>query len=386
MIAARGHGGQAPPAPVAASARLPWEQALLWRMRRHRLAGRRPPGELLDVVERIAGVHAQVLSCAELTLWARLDGLDSGVVRDALWQERSLVKLWAMRGTLHLLPARELGLWLAALSGHERYGEIGRDQFAELVETVGRALTDRLLTREQLAREVERLSGSAELGERVLGSWGLHLKPASLHGRLCFAPGAPDGGQKVRFTAPRTWLGALEPVDPEIAIPAIARRFLRVNAPATIEDFARWWGSGTTTARRMLASLGDELLAVEVDGEQRWMLAADLAEAEVAAPMRAVVLLPGFDQWTVAAPRGVDALLVPSRRAQVYRPQGWISPVLAVDGRVAGVWRHVRGARELCVEIEPFGRLPRWARAGVEAEAARLAAFHERPLRLRWEA
>jgi len=66
------------------------------------------------VTARIAGLHAQVMSSAELTLWARLDGLEPDAVRRALWEERTLIKTWAMRGTLHLLPAAELPLWQAA--------------------------------------------------------------------------------------------------------------------------------------------------------------------------------------------------------------------------------------------------------------------------------
>jgi hypothetical protein len=64
-----------------------------------------------DVVRRICGVHAQVQSSAELTLWARVDDLDRDTVPYALWDDRALAKTWAMRGTLHLLASDELGLW-----------------------------------------------------------------------------------------------------------------------------------------------------------------------------------------------------------------------------------------------------------------------------------
>jgi hypothetical protein len=62
-------------------------------------------------------------------------------------------------------------------------------------------------------------------------------------------------------------------------------------------------------------------------------------------------------------------------KARVYRPQGWISPVILVNGRMAGVWKHERRGSRLVVELEPFGSLPRWARAQLDAEADRLAAF-----------
>ena len=76
-------------------------------------------------------------------------------------------------------------------------------------------------------------------------------------------------------------------------------------------------------------------------------------------------LLPAFDQYVVAAPRGDDDVVLATERARVYRPQGWLSPVLLVDGRMAGVWSHERKGERLIVEVEPFGRLTRAVRAGL---------------------
>src|SRR5690606_33246338 len=81
---------------------LSWQQVLAFWMQRHFLEIRAARGDLSAVVSRICGLHAQVMSSAELAAWARIDGLDSGDVTDALWQKRELVKIWAMRWTLHL--------------------------------------------------------------------------------------------------------------------------------------------------------------------------------------------------------------------------------------------------------------------------------------------
>src|SRR3954454_1040577 len=126
---------------------LSWAQARAWRMARHHLVERAAPGELMRVVSDICGLHAQLMSSAELSLWARIDGLAPDAVGEALWQERSLVKLWAMRGTPHLLPAVELGLWLAAIGTYTHYGNTYSDMDV-LSEAVSRALDGRVLTRE----------------------------------------------------------------------------------------------------------------------------------------------------------------------------------------------------------------------------------------------
>ena len=93
---------------------LTWPGVLAWRLTRQHLDRRAARAEALGVVQQICGLHAQVMSSAELTLWARVEDLEPDAVQKALWEERSLVKTWAMRGTLHLLPAAELQIWVGA--------------------------------------------------------------------------------------------------------------------------------------------------------------------------------------------------------------------------------------------------------------------------------
>jgi hypothetical protein len=250
----------------------------------------------------------------------------------------------------------------------------GHPRIDALSEAIGRALEGRVLSRDELAAAVEKLTGDRELGEWVGSSWGSYLKPASFRGRLCFA--ASDDG-RVRFTTPETWVEApIEMPEPADGLREVTRRFLSAYGPATAEELALWWGGyGPARGRRMLEALGDELVEVDVDGGRAWVLAADLAELERAESPPLAQLLPAFDPWVVGAPRRAPALLDPRHRTRVYRPQGWISPVVLVNGRMQGVWRHKRSGQRLLVEVEPFGRLPAWARAQLGAEVDRLTSF-----------
>ena len=353
---------------------LGWEQALAWRMERHHLTRRAAPADLADVTGAICGLHAQVMSCAELSLWARIDGLSRDAVRQALWVHRSLVKLWAARGTLYLLPTADLGTWLAALSTMPKFGNIGHPQTDDLAAAIGRALTGRMLSREDLAAEVASSTGSPLFGEWLRSSWGSYLKAASFRGLICFAPSV--GGQ-VRFTAPATWVPAsiAEPAPAE-AVAEITRRFLHGYAPATADDLTRWW-LGPPRPRRgaaMLAAAGDQVADVTVEGKRAHVLARDLPGMLAATSPGVARLLPGFDPWVIGAARHAP-LFEPQHLARVYRPQGWIAPVLLVNGRIAGTWRHTRTGGRLTVEMDPFGRLPAWAREQLHAEAERLADF-----------
>jgi len=71
-----------------------------------------------------------------------------------------------------------------------------------------------------------------------------------------------------------------------------------------------------------------------------------------------------------------------ARRPLVYRTAGWISPTVLAGGRVVGTWEHRLDGDGLEVRVAPFEGLDGAVRAGVEAEAERLAAFFERPLSL----
>nr|WP_246344627.1 crosslink repair DNA glycosylase YcaQ family protein [Conexibacter arvalis] len=311
-----------------------------------------------------------------------------------MWEERTLVKTWAMRGTLHLLPAAEYGAWIGALAARApraylnasrlRYFGVTREQVERIAGALDAVLRDGTTrSRAELAEAVARESGEAALGEQVRESWGSLLKHAAAVGALIFGPG---DGQQVRFTHPTAWLGGWEPEPAETALAAAARRWLALAGPMTREELARWWGVSPADGRRLLRGLGDEVAPVTVGGEPMWALAADLPALAAAAPTEGVVrLLPAFDQWTIAATRHAEALLPAGvGRERIYRAQGWISPVLVVDGRFAGLWRHERAGGELRVAIEPFGRTPRAVRAAAEAEARRLGAFLGSEPALRW--
>src|SRR5262249_22078045 len=94
---------------------LTWEQVCTWRLVQHHLVERAAPERLLEVAGDLIGIQAQVLSSAELALWARVQSLPPGTLATLLWEKRSLVKTWSMRGTLHLFVASEFPQIAAAL-------------------------------------------------------------------------------------------------------------------------------------------------------------------------------------------------------------------------------------------------------------------------------
>lgn len=358
------------------TSQITWDQALAWRMRRHYLVERASPKQMVEVVARLQGLHAQLSSSVDLQLWARIDGLQRQAVHDALWKKRTLVKVWAMRATLHVLSAAELGTCIGGLSIWKPGGWPLRDPKAlTLVRHIDKALRGKTLNRTELAAAVGKLGATPAMVAAMLGNWSSSLRYASFVGSLCFA--APDGSEG-RFTHPATWLRkAPTAMDSEKAFNAFTLGYLAAYGPATPHDLGpRWWGVNQGEAKRRFAAVGEAATQVTVEGNKYWMRAQDVAELAATEPVEDVVrLLPAFDQWVICASRRVPAFMDPKYHPRIYRQQGWVSPVLLVNGRMVGIWKHELKGRALSVEVEPFEKLPRWARAGVEAEAERLADF-----------
>ncbi|HYN87541.1 MAG TPA: winged helix DNA-binding domain-containing protein, partial [Ardenticatenaceae bacterium] len=336
---------------------LTWDQVNASRLAQHSLLERAGRDQFLDVVARLGGLHAQLMSAAELQLWARVDDLGPSDVQDALWRDRVLVKTWAMRGTLHLLPASEFPLAVGALStlSHFRRGRwlkyhgVTLDELEAILEGVRTILGDTGMTREQLADALVARTRNAPLRELLLSGWGALLKPAAFQGSLCFGP---NQGQNVTFVRPDRWIGPWELVEPEVALAEIARRFLAVYGPATVDEFARWWGFEPSRARKIFRVLDGEIEMVSVEGWEAWALAASLEPMQTLQASHTVRLLPHFDPYVIAVARHSQFLRPEAHKGRIYRPQGWISPVVLVDGRIAGVWEHDRQRARAAVAVE----------------------------------
>jgi len=359
---------------------LTWPQVLAFRLQRHFLEERAARGNLLVVVSRVCGLHAQVLSAAELAAWARLDGLDRGEVSAALWQERLLVKSWAMRWTLYLFSADDFPLYLAAFRafGHFRretwLKSVGltADDMNALLEGFRVTLTGDGLTRDQLADAVAKHTGRPYLREALLGGWGTLLKPGAYQGHLVFGP---SSGQNVTFVSPRHWLGEFPELDTAGAQLETLRRYLYTYGPATPHDFGSWWGMNRTDARKLFRALDDELIPVSVEGWDAWSLHTDADALQAAQPSTAVRLLPGFDLYTVSLRRDCDAALSTDYKGRVFRQQGWISAVVLAGGYIVGVWNYEVKKGRVAITVEPFEPLSPAIHAGIEQEAARLGGY-----------
>jgi hypothetical protein len=371
---------------------LTWDQAASWRMSRHILAERAAPDDLLDVTSRICGLHAQVASAAELSAYVRMHPGEPGAVSAALWQDRTLVKTWAMRGTLHHIVAVELPLYMAArrtinrhlTPGYLKYFDMTRAQMEGLIESIGIALDGRCLTRDELALEVGRITGEARLGDLLRSGWGSFLKPAAAQGYLCFGP---NQGRNVTFVRPDQWLGNWPEIDPDRAMSEVLRRYLSTYGPTRRDEFAQWFGAALSTTRLAFEQLAGELTEVEFDGSRAYVLSSTLHHMLAHTAGLSVRLLPNFDPYMIGLSPQVKRHIPPEQLPRVFRTAGWISPVALVNGNIMGVWGYERGTNGLKVTVDIFDQTPASPKviAGIEAEAEYLTGLLGGPLDLRFD-
>jgi hypothetical protein len=375
-----GWGGSVPG--MTALPRLTWRQVAALRMRRQHLLEPAPHGRLVDVVRDHVAVQAQVMSSAELSLRARVRRLEREDVRTALWTDRTLVKTWAMRGTLHLVAAEELpelvrGLgtrlnWLTDV--WLRYFKVSREEMLALQAAIGEVLGAEPMTRTDLAAELAARLGDPSFAERVTSSWGTFLKPAASLGRLAFGP---DRGRNVTFVNPGAWLGIDIPEPDETGIDPLIVRQLHAFPGASKGELARWWGvtSGKLTAS--IRRLDERLVLVDLEGTRAYVLAEDLPTLAKSDPLppSTIRLLGGFDPYTLSLQKDAEPLLPIVRRPLVSRTAGWISAVLLSGGAVAGTWTHELRPRATTIEVSPWRRLTRPEQAAVRSEAEAIGAF-----------
>ena len=372
---------------MAADVEAGWNEVRARRLARSSLSVRASGDRLVEVARDLCGVHAQVQASAELQLAARVEGIAQADLRAALWEERSLVKAWTVRGTLHLHPATDLALWHAArraVLGHADsalpawrdpagvlHPALGAKQVAAVRAAVRDALDGRCLLREGLAEEVVSRVGAAPQN-RLRSGFAFFL------GELCQGP---PQGSRITLARPDQWVDAWQEVaDGRDALREVCRRFLRTYGPARPADFSEWFGTAAfrvAEARTLFDELAGDLEEIEVEGHASFVLAGDRSFPGTS---RQVRLLPEYDVYVMGfrerdqlVPQPVRELIASHGRGRYEGPAG--VRLVLVDGVAAGLWERRRRGGRVELDVRLTRRLGRALRTELELEATRVGAF-----------
>ena len=324
------------------------------------------------------GVQDTNVGSARLALAARLPAGHDDAVTDP-----AFTLLWSFRGAPHLhrtrdLPALASALWpisdadaiarLAAERGpFKAAGVQGVEAFAAAAEAMRAVVTEPTTKGDVSADVTARLPAAYAYACRS-------CKATHVYGGLFQLVGLFAGVRLLPDHAPAT----LAPLDDQPPMPPastgpsdLIRAYLRLHGPATLADAASYLGSSAAAIR---PAFPDDLTAVQVEGRKTWIPEEQVALLREASPdADRVRLLPPSDPYLQARDRD---LLVgdKARRKAVWRILGNPGVVL-VGSEIVAVWRaRAAGKARVDVTVQPFDGVPTAVRAGITAEAERVAA------------
>ncbi|GAA0712673.1 AlkZ family DNA glycosylase [Dactylosporangium roseum] len=352
------------------------DEIRLTRARAQRLTGDRAK-DVADVVRDLVGTQSQDIRAARMALRPRTTtGVDAAAVDRACNEDRSVVRIWAMRSTLHMVAAEDVR-WIVGLLGpifaaadKRRRSQLGLDDdmLRSAVPKLERIVAaEGPLTRADLVRRLDakgvRVDPKSQAPAHLIGY-------AAMTGIICRGPEVDK--DEPTYVLIDDWAGKQTKLDGDAALAELTRRYVASRGPVTPQDFAKWSGLPAKQAKRGFELVADELEEVDAAGSAAWVTTGTTARTPGRKP--AVQLLGHFDELLLGyASR--ELVLAPAFTKRIQVGGGFIQPAVLVDGRVLGAWKQQRDKDRLIVRVQPFEALPDAAAAALEAEAADIGRF-----------
>jgi hypothetical protein len=319
------------------------------------------------VIDDILGLNAQGALNYQISLWNRVADLDRGFIPRALYEDRSLVRSWFMRDTVHIVPSSRFSMYRLALRSG-LMGEWNRwtvktgaketpESWEHLYKKVLDALSGEPVTLNEL---LERTGGSGTEAKRDLHRL---IREMSLRGLLCNADslGPWYHNTQHKFTRVDRWLPEAEygSVTEEEAKADLAIKYLKSYGPASVSDFAYWTGMRVREANPIFEGISGSLSEVTVSGQKRRILLLEedtpsLLDAEKEPNIAR--LLPKFDAL-IMGHRDKTRFIDPSTRRNIFLPTAEVSATMLMNGTIEGVWGMKKERKAWRIELSPFREL-----------------------------
>lgn len=343
-------------------------------------------GNVEECVSRMGAMQAQDLASAFWAVGQRVPGSGLSDVLESL-ENGTVVRSWPMRGTLHLVPPKDLR-WIVGITT-ERAMRSAATRHRELGIGEADMATCRDLALERVAGspgatrgELFKIFDSA--GQATAAQRGIHLLWI-LCQNAWLVQGPPAGtagkalGQQL-FVAFDEWIPESKMLDREEGIAEFLLRYLRSHGPATLNDFAWWTQIPKADVRAAHEAIRERLVELVFQGTSYWLSpeTAELLDGGVPGS-RTVLALPGFDEFLLGY-QDRSLVLAPEHSDKVVPGgNGVFKRMIVSGGEVVGIWARSGTARSGAVVPEPFApeSLTPAARRSFELQAAKYLRFME---------
>lgn len=364
------------------------ERLTRFYLQNHFLADQADESDTTEVVGKICGLHSQLPLTPYYSLWNRVKEFETEILDHLLYRDKSLVKTWFMRGTLHTIPSQDLPVYHSALrrmwfEHHGRYMNdpdwpSREDREKKLYPKIKEALADKPLRRKELSNRVRLLlTDESQPYERLFSAWGGILKETSYLGLTVHAE---HWGRESCFARLDKWLPNVNvnSISETEARRQLLEKYLGGYGPASAQDFACWSGMLTSEANKTIEdSRGLKQVQLAGSRTELWMLEKDFKtlekiDLEASVPPR---LLPKYDSY-VMGHKNRSRIVREELLQKVYRPVvGDVAATVLVNGRIVGTWTSKKTRKTLKIVVTPLENLTNNVLATLQPTADDLAVF-----------
>ncbi|NLT57534.1 MAG: winged helix DNA-binding domain-containing protein [Clostridiales bacterium] len=359
------------------------EQIRRYRLHAHHLDKKYQRADIAELVGA-CGMQNTPPGAWETALYNRVPDCSLSEMAHVLYQEKSLLQAWSLRGAPVVFPAWESDVFLSALISQEGepwiytqgillaldFLQMAFDELFDLLKQVVPQLDDNVIT-------------SKSTLDQTLAEWMLPLLPVekrdlwnkpSMYGspdkqtvggavvsfmlRPCAYSGLVVFGERngisPTFTSFKSWTGHSLKIS-EDAPKKLVRKFLHCYGPTTVDAFISWSGCSPKQGKRMWETVSEEVEPVVALGKRAFILSVDKEPLfSPASFQRELLLLGGHDPFLDQRDR---AVLQPDKSLQ---KQIWTlvtNPgVILYGGEIIGIWTSKKKGKGMDIKMNLWGK------------------------------
>ncbi|XZF14977.1 winged helix DNA-binding domain-containing protein [Chitinophagaceae bacterium MMS25-I14] len=334
------------------------------------------PGEM---VAYLGAMQAQDFPGAKWALGLRIPGTTDAGIEQAI-ADRKIVRTWPMRGTLHFVAPGDVRWMLQLMASRVLAGSKGRLKQLELDDKTllksKKILVKELQGGKQIARnELYSILDKNKISTE--GQRGIHILSHAAHeGLICFGS---HNEKQPTFTLLDEWIPAGKKLSQEEALAEVALRYFTSHGPATLQDFVWWTGLKVADAKTAVQLVQEKMHTIEIN-KTAYIMGQNLPDISKLSPD--VYLLPGFDEYMLGY-KDRSAALDPLHMPKVVPGNnGMFMPTLIIKGKIEGTWKRPVKKDKIKLQITPFLRLTKTAKAGVTAAAKLYGKYMQLPVQI----
>jgi hypothetical protein len=324
-----------------------------------------------EVVGWLGAVQAQDYLGSLWAIGLRAKNVTEEDIKQAIIN-KSIIRTWPMRGTLHFVKASDLRWMLTLLTPRiiggsaGRFRQLGLDEatFKRSKKLLIKALQGgRMLTRNEMYQLLEqcKISTAGQRGYHIL--WRL-----AQDGLICLGP-RKDKQQTIMLID--DWIPQTKSLKRDEALAELTKRYFTGHGPATLQDFVWWSGLAIADARAGLEMVKPQL-TYEVVNDRTYWISQSMPVIKDVSPT--AYLLPGFDEYIVGYKNRRDVLNTLYAK-KVNPGNGMLSPSIVVDGQVVGTWKRSFRKETVIIAAKVFSKLSKEKRNAVTAAAKHYSKF-----------